>query len=343
MNSTERIRKAFGFEPVDRVPVIVLDAGTWIVDREQVSYQELFLRPAGGADLFVRTYDDMGSDATWAPGGTVFMLYALGFPARMDRKGQACESLPFLQDPSQIDDLDGTSIRGALLRSPVMGAILACIDTMKSTLRGRKPVASCGCTAFTTAARMAGVENLLLWMMDGEEALSRLFDYTVELCAQYNALLAEHGVDLVMHGDPVASADMIGGNLYRDTVRLLEGRVAGRGKALYQFLHICGNSSSRLREAHGLGFDGFSLDRVELSEALKDAAGAFAVLGNISPEQLKSGSASSIRMLSEELCLTAGSNGGFLLANGCDVIPGTPLEHIRAMKDGAEAAARRKR
>ncbi len=341
MTDEQRVRAAFGFRPVDRVPVVALDAGTWIVDREGLSYEELFSLPGAGAELIVRAYDEMDSDTVWASGGTVFMLGAVGVPVRLDLKGRASECAPALSDPKQIGDLDFPAIPARLGSDPNIRAIMKQIAAVRESVHGRKLVATCGCTAFTTAARMAGVENLLVWLMDGEEALPRLFDYAVELCAGYNALAARSGADLVMFGDPVASADMIGAQLYRQEVRPLEARVAERGEAPFQFLHICGNSAPRLPHAHGMKVGGFSLDNVDLSDALAEAGGDFAILGNISPAYLKSAEVSDIRGLCEARCRLAGLKGGFLLANGCDVVPGTPIEHLRAMKAAAQAAAAR--
>ena len=63
MTSKERVKAAFAHNPVDRVPMMILLGETWMIEREKISFKDLREMDDLGAELIVRTYDEMQSDS----------------------------------------------------------------------------------------------------------------------------------------------------------------------------------------------------------------------------------------------------------------------------------------
>lgn len=82
MTSKERVKAAFAHNPVDRVPMMILLGETWMIEREKISFKDLREMDDLGAELIVRTYDEMQSDSSLRLGVLVGLLEALGLPHR---------------------------------------------------------------------------------------------------------------------------------------------------------------------------------------------------------------------------------------------------------------------
>lgn len=79
MTSKERVKAAFAHNPVDRVPMMILLGETWMIEREKISFKDLREMDDLGAELIVRTYDEMQSDSvTTGLGCWIGLLEALG-------------------------------------------------------------------------------------------------------------------------------------------------------------------------------------------------------------------------------------------------------------------------
>ena len=88
----------------------------------------------------------------------------------------------------------------------------------------------------------------------------------------------------------------------------------------------------------GLGIDGFSVEGVNLAEALPITYGKYSIMGNLVPyDVMVHKTPKEVYAISEELCKTAGRKGGFILAPGCDLPSKAPLENVLAMVSAAKA------
>ena len=97
-------------------------------------------------------------------------------------------------------------------------------------------------------------------------------------------------------------------------------------------LHICGKTKSRITALKESGITVFSMDSIDLKEALELAERKLAIMGNLNPVSvLERSSAEEVHRLSSELVETAGLEGGFLLSPGCDLTPATSYENVIVM------------
>ena len=88
-----------------------------------------------------------------------------------------------------------------------------------------------------------------------------------------------------------------------------------------------------------LGASAFSVDwMVNMKEMLETSAHQMVMIGNISPtDQLLMGTQDSVYEKAAELLEFAYANkGGLMLATGCDLPAGSPIENVHAMVKAAE-------
>jgi len=113
------------------------------------------------------------------------------------------------------------------------------------------------------------------------------------------------------------------------------------GKGLHdgRGMHMCG-CSEHLHEAlvDDLGISSFNyFGYVEPSERIAERMGGKLYLrGNISPMLMLNGSREDVKTAARECLEALAPCGGFLLADGANVCPGTPVENLGALTEAAE-------
>ena len=122
MTSKERVKAAFAHNPVDRVPMMILLGETWMIEREKISFKDLREMDDLGAELIVRTYDEMQSDSvTTGLGCWIGLLEALGCPTEISKIGAPIEVKPCIHDvAADISSLDRSKIRERLENSELI-------------------------------------------------------------------------------------------------------------------------------------------------------------------------------------------------------------------------------
>lgn len=115
--------------------------------------------------------------------------------------------------------------------------------------------------------------------------------------------------------------------------RLGAGMKFGRG------LHMCGNSAHLLGilrdELKITSFDVFGY-LVPPKVAAQALGGRCQLWGNLNPMLLQTGSKAQVKAAAMECLDALGPCGGFVLGDGANVCPGTPLESFRAVMEAAE-------
>lgn len=334
MTSRERVKAAVAFQPVDRVPACFFDGGVWISKRRNISLEGILEQPDAGASILIETYRETESDIAWVGNGMHSLaLRALGVKADYSRVGAPAETATMLGDIADIHSYDASQLRAALENDASMQRLLQQIRGVKAAVGADMYVGSVIGSPFSAAAVMVGVQKFMELLFDEDEYLPALYDFAVAFCVETAQLLIGAGVDLICLGDPVASGALISQGMFEEYALPLEKRAfdAIHGADI-KLLHICGNTLPRLKSLKTLDIDGFSLDSVDLAQAMQIADGHYAIFGNLSPfAVLESKTPHEVAEISRALCETAGKNGGFVLMPGCDLAPATPLENITAM------------
>lgn len=336
MTSKERVRAAFAHKPVDRVPMMILLGETWMIDREQISFRDLREMDDLGAELIVRTYDDMQSDSvTTGLGCWIGLLEAVGCETEISKVGAPIEVKPCIHDvAADISALDRSKIRERLENSELVQKMMRQTREIKKLVGDRKYVAGQLVGPFSGASMMVGVKEFMILLGKKSPYIQPLLEYTTDCIAELANMYCENGCDMIQVCDPCSSGDMISPKMYEQyvvpTLKSLREQVKNCETFL---LHVCGKAGMRLPHIKALGIDGFSVDApVGLKDALEAAGREMTMVGNLDPnEVLRMGTPQIVYDAAYANLEIAGLNGGYVLMPGCDLAAQTPLENIQAM------------
>jgi uroporphyrinogen decarboxylase len=190
----------------------------------------------------------------------------------------------------------------------------------------------------TLAASFAGIEALLSALVEDRQLILDVLGFAAELCVSMLAYQADSGASAISIADPVSSVNVISAEFFETFSLPYLKRVTAalKPRGLPVMLHICGDTTSRLEPVKKAGIDIFSVDSIDLKNALSVARGHYTVFGTLSPvEALERATADEVYARAAALCRAAGPDGGFILAPGCDLTPDTPAENIDAMARAA--------
>jgi len=127
-------------------------------------------------------------------------------------------------------------------------------------------------------------------------------------------------------------------DVYRDLVLPFEKKLRFHFDG-YLSLHMCGKSDHLLKtfledlkinELQGFGY------QVELDYISSLMGGKVVLLGNVNPMLIHSGTPQEIIEASRTVIETLGPHNGFILQDGNNIPPGTPVRNINAMMEASE-------
>lgn len=189
----------------------------------------------------------------------------------------------------------------------------------------------------TTSGFLRGIEDLILMMLtdsaEAKKVIARGAKFSRDIVS---AQLEEIDADYVVYTDPVSSADMIDGEMFKEfNLEHLHNNITYWQKkyGIGTMLHICGDTTPMLPNFAKTGARAMSLDHaVDLKVAKAEFGDKLAVMGNIDPVSiLLNGTAGDVEMAAEKCFSDAGEGGGYIFGAGCAEPKGTPLENIRRM------------
>jgi MtaA/CmuA family methyltransferase len=181
------------------------------------------------------------------------------------------------------------------------------------------------------AADLRGVLDFLMDLMDDCEACRRL----MELCTRTAICFAEaqlaEGADTIGVGDAIAS--QMPPDLYRELVWPFQKQLfeAIQAKGGLVKLHICGNINHLLPHIGELGVDILDIDHMVDPRKARACAGPHvAIAGRVDPvADVLHGTPEAIRRAAAESYRAIGNP--HLVMAGCEIPPGTPPAHLRAL------------
>lgn len=330
----------------DRVPVSVLEGGTWLTRQKGISFKDLYEMDDLGATMIVETFNEMESDTvTTGIGFWLGWLKVFGCPLMMDQPGVAMEISPCIHDlDKDIKALAVDNIRGKLLEDDLIQKMLEQTRRIKSITGDNKLLMCPLISPFSAAAMMIGVNQYMILLAKKSPLLKDLLGYMVDYCAEMANLLCENGCDIIMTCDPVASGDMISQKMYINLVEPTIHELISKTKSCkYLCMHICGNTEQRIPIVKSMKLSGYSIDTaVDMEKALNLVDGTMPVFGNISPvTTLLSGTAEEVYKECCEKISYSNDKKLLILMPGCDLSASIPLENIKAMTKASKDYAKK--
>jgi uroporphyrinogen decarboxylase len=333
MTGREIAQMAFDLQKPPRVPVTLIGGGAWAVHQAGQTFGQIKNDPLQIADAFIRFFNLFQNDLIWTGSNWLnYPVHFLGCPIKDDSAdGPALEGT-VIQSLDEIGRLKTENV----LQNPTMQAIIRSHHLAADAIGKETMIVPTQWAPFTLAARILGMERLLIATIEEPEKLSRLIQFSTELTWAILERILEHpDIPGANFSDPVASGDVVSPSTFRKfsapAIQDLVKRVKARKK--YSMVHICGNSTQVLKDVLEIRPHCFSLEnKVDLKVAKQILGGKVCVAGNVSPTgAFLSGSPDQVRE-EAQACLAAwGDDGGYLLTVGCDFSKTVPLENMKAL------------
>jgi [methyl-Co(III) methanol-specific corrinoid protein]:coenzyme M methyltransferase len=210
--------------------------------------------------------------------------------------------------------------------------IFEAINILKEQVGDTLPIVAGMTGPFTLACYLRGIEPMLKGLIRKPDKFRGFIELATEVGAIYGQALMEAGADVISIADPSASSDIISPRMFQEFVKPGITRIVDVIDGA-SFLHICGNSTSIIRDMAETGVDSINIsNKVDAAQAKQLVEGKTKITGNISTTvtlALKK----PFDVLAE--CRAAIDAGVDILAPGCGIAPMTPNENIRALVEAA--------
>ena len=205
-------------------------------------------------------------------------------------------------------------------------------EYFQQLLKGSVPVSGWIEGPLAEACDLAGVNEMLIWLMTDPDLCNFLMDKCMITAKEFAKAQIEAGCDLIGIGDAICS------QIDRDTY---DAFVRERHKELISYihdcgasvkLHICGNTTHLLKSLKDLKSDIIDLDwQVDLNTGREILGNEVVIGGNINPVLVQDKTEEEVYELSLRL-VNDHKSDKYLLAAGCEITVLTPPQNLMAMR-----------
>jgi hypothetical protein len=195
-----------------------------------------------------------------------------------------------------------------------------------------------GSVTIDTYSLLRGPVQAMLDLAERPEFVSAVMELQTEAMIERAERLLPTGIDALYIGEP--SASIIGPRHFERFCMPPLQRFCDhfRDRSILIYIHVCGNVNPILEMLAGSGVHVIEpldpLGGVSVSDAKRRVGDRVALMGGVSTNTLRWGAPEEVAAEAVAKCCEGGSHG-FILAAGCQVPPGTPLENLRSMVDVA--------
>lgn len=334
MNGRERTLAFLKGENYDHVPFHPL-VMQYAADLSGVKYGQYCLDCRKQSQAMVSFARNYGLDWLHPAGFAYCEAAAYGLNVIYPDNGLPYAKTPLIQDFER--DLD--KIRPLDIESdPGMMNRVACVHYNKETVGDEFFLAAHCEGPLAEYTDLRGVSEGLMDLIDEPEAVYDAMKVIVDNAKRWIHLQVQAGADCVSIGDAIVS--QLSESLYMELVyplhRELVEYIASLG--VYSKFHICGNITHLIPHLIEIGVNIIDVDyMVELKpEHFAAMKKKQFFCGNINPvDQIRFGTPESIKNAVSELMSIPEGKNKIILASGCEVPLGTPIENYTAFCQAA--------
>lgn len=333
MTGRERVLAAFAGERTDRLPLMPITM-MFAADTAGVKYREYATDHRVLVDAQLRTSEQFAFDH----------VSAISDPAReASDLGAAIEWFDD-QPPAIVESkallADKSSLRRLKVPDPSAGCRMSdrvrAVEMLNLQCGRDRAVEGWVEGPCAMGADLRGLNTLMLDFFDDPAFVTDLFEFVTKMELSFARAQVEAGADLIGVGD--AAASLIGPKLYNEFVLPFERKLV---EGLHEMdtrvrLHICGNTRKIAGEMGSTGADMIDFDFLVPMQEARAAVGRDQLLaGNIDPVRILRDATPEVVTASIEACHAA-AGSRYIIAAGCEVPRGTPVENVRALADYAK-------
>ncbi len=333
----QRVMVAIELKESDYVPVVPMVTYT-TAQLIGIQFSEGLYSAEKMAKALVAGYKSAGYDGIYVGWESSFnlMAEAMGCKLRIQPNSVAFVKDQLVKEPS---DLDRISVADPE-RDGRLPIHLKAIELVKEKIGSDAPIFKYVPGPLTLASVLHGQDQLLMELVRNPDFVYDILKPASESSKLYGVATVEHGADIAVVADPIASSSVISPQMFdqfafsptKDVLKSISD-VGG-----IPSLHICGNTIPILERMADTGARILELDyKVDLTLA-KDMVGErVCIQGNIDPVGvLLNGKPSHVERKSRECIEKAAKGGGFILSSGCEVPLNAPFENVKAMVSAAK-------
>jgi len=187
---------------------------------------------------------------------------------------------------------------------------------------------------YTLAGLLCGASTVIKNVLKNIIFLEKVLEFSSKVIDIYCIELINSGADMICMLEPTATG------LSPEQFKEFSGNYIKKLKNNWNIpliLHICGDTTSLIREMTKTSCDGISLDTmVDLQHVANLISSDILILGNIDPVRvLAYGNKEEVEEKVKKLLFDMRGVDKFILSSGCDIPLDTPLENIEAFMKAA--------
>ena len=235
---------------------------------------------------------------------------------------------------SSIDDAKEIKIPDVFKEERTLDRIKGA-ELFQKELKGEVPVIGWIEGPLAEACDLAGISNMLMYLMSDPDFCHILMDKCVVIAKNFAKAQIDAGCQIIGMGDAICSQidaftyDAFVKERHREIIDFIH-ECGGMVK-----LHICGNITHLLSSINDLGIDILDIDyQVNMEDAFKTVGPNVIRCGNINPVLIEERSADEIREATK-LLVKQEKGRKFILSAGCEITVNTRHENIMAMREAS--------
>lgn len=335
MNSKERVMAVINHQKPDRMPCFGANSTVTYDQMEKVGafWPDGHEKGEVMAKQALAAYTVLGFDAVRVPFCQTFEAVALGC-IRKPGKIREIEGIPGIDHPPPYKIDDTPEFPADFLSRGYIPELLKAVEILKKEVGDEVPVVGGIIGPFTIAGSLLDSVPLLKATFKAPEKIRPFLDVGEKAGTALAKAMIDAGADIISIEDMTASPELIAPKTYRD-YELEYQRKQIDAIPVPTILHICGNVDKIVEWMGQTHPTIISLEPKADTRLARQKCGPEMVLmgGVDTATTLFMKDAKTVKEGCEELI----EDGIQILAPGCAVAPGTPLENLLAMVETAKA------
>lgn len=333
LTSRERVFEAIAHREPDRVP-IVLASRELAIRYSGNTYGKIWADGKRYVEAQAKLINDFKLDVAFDIWCTPAMDEALGAHLELPDDDAPWVPQPILKDKS---DLKKMNTKIDPLQDGRMPFLLDIVRGLKQKLGDSFPVCAWMSPPFRSACMLRGSSEFYLDLMLDPTFAKELLETLLGPCITYGKALADAGADIICISNPVANAQCIKYEHYKEFSHPYTKRMFGEikdYKDVKVMFHTCGNWNDRFDLVTEENVDILHVDKVDLAKLKKNFGSKITIMGNVKTvDTLLQGTPQQVEEEAKACIDEAAAGGGFFLSGDCTVPLDTPIDNIRALVD----------
>jgi len=333
----QRVTAAIELKEPDYVPVVPMVTYT-TAQLTGIQFSEALYSAEKMAKALIAGYKSAGYDGIYVGWESAFNLVAEAMGCKLHAQPNSIAYVKdrVIKEPSDVDKIEVADPE----KDGRLPIHLKAIELVREKIGKDIPIFKYVPGPLTLASVLRGQDQLLMELIRNPDSVHDILKPASESSKRYGVATVEHGADIAVVADPIASSSVISPKMFdqfafshiKDVLKSISD-VGG-----IPSLHICGNTIPILEQMVDTGARIIELDyKVDLTFA-KDMVGEnVCIQGNIDPVGvLLNGKPSEVERKARECIEKGAKGGGFILSSGCEIPLNAPFENVKAMVSAAK-------